>query len=253
MQDSLGDRMKSYEKQLTIDPNLPIIVRLDGKAFHTFTNKKYIISNANEKYFKFEKPFDYFLWVSFHKTVQYLLSVQSIVIGYHQSDEISLLLLKENSNSQIFFNGEKSKLESILTSYTTLYFNEFIRYIVGPTETEMKAFFDARAFNVPTVDEVVNYFYWREKDAVRNSISAVAQKHFSHKQLQNKTSQEKIDMLTNINIDYYAVKEEYRRGSYLRNNTQSLEDLQIPLLSTLTFEEKKKALIENKYLEIYKS
>ena len=223
--DSLGDRMKQYEgiPKISLMRRNPAIIRIDGKAFHTFTRG-------------FQRPFDDILIESMQETMKYLCeNIQGCKIGYCQSDEISLLLTDyENINTAAWFDYQVQKMCSIAASMATLAFNrvfwEKIRdldhdYYEYPTKEfnelieiyykalEKGAMFDARCFSIPK-EEVCNYFIWRQQDAVRNSIQMVAQANFSHKQLQNKSCDELQEMLwqeKNINWnDFETVK---KRGS----------------------------------------
>ena len=223
--DSLGDRMKRYEgiPRISLMRRNPVIIRIDGKAFHTFTRG-------------FQRPFDDILIESMQETMKYLCeNIQGCKIGYCQSDEISLLLTDyENINTAAWFDYQVQKMCSIAASMATLAFNqvfwEKIRdldhdYYEYPTKEfnelieiyykalEKGAMFDARCFSIPK-EEVCNYFLWRQNDCVRNSIQMVAQANFSHKQLQNKSCDELQEMLwqeKNINWnDFETVK---KRGS----------------------------------------
>lgn len=223
--DSLGDRMKQYEgiPRINLMRRNPVIIRIDGKAFHTFTRG-------------FRRPFDDILIESMQETMKYLCeNIQGCKIGYCQSDEISLLLVDyENINTAAWFDYQVQKMCSIAASMATLAFNQVfwdkIRdldhdYYEYPTKEfnelieiyykalEKGAMFDARCFSIPK-EEVCNYFLWRQNDCVRNSIQMVAQANFSHKQLQNKSCDELQEMLwqeKNINWnDFETVK---KRGS----------------------------------------
>ena len=223
--DSLGDRMKQYEgiPRINLMRRNPVIIRIDGKAFHTFTRG-------------FRRPFDDILIESMQETMKYLCeNIQGCKIGYCQSDEISLLLTDyENINTAAWFDYQVQKMCSIAASMATLAFNQVfwdkIRdldhdYYEYPTKEfnelieiyykalEKGAMFDARCFSIPK-EEVCNYFLWRQNDCVRNSIQMVAQANFSHKQLQNKSCDELQEMLwqeKNINWnDFETVK---KRGS----------------------------------------
>lgn len=223
--DSLGDRMKQYEgiPRISLMRRNPVIIRIDGKAFHTFTRG-------------FRRPFDDILIESMQETMKYLCeNIQGCKIGYCQSDEISLLLTDyENINTAAWFDYQVQKMCSIAASMATLAFNQVfwdkIRdldhdYYEYPTKEfnelieiyykalEKGAMFDARCFSIPK-EEVCNYFLWRQNDCVRNSIQMVAQANFSHKQLQNKSCDELQEMLwqeKNINWnDFETVK---KRGS----------------------------------------
>ena len=234
--DSLGDRMKSHYENIPktrLTRREPVIIRIDGKAFHTFTRG-------------FQRPFDNILIESMQETMKYLCeNIQGCKLGYCQSDEISLLLTDyETINTAAWFDYQVQKMCSIAASMATLAFNrafdekveqeymsleaesmfpsypdtEYIKEWDNTYKAHEKAFlkgamFDARCFSIPK-EEVCNYFIWRQQDATRNSIQMVGQANFSHKELQNKSCDKIQDMLMlekNINWnDFDTVK---KRGS----------------------------------------
>ena len=208
--DDLGIRMKTFYEQIPktkLMRRCPVAIRIDGKAFHTFTRG-------------FQKPFDDLMVKSMQATMKYLCeNIQGCVLGYTQSDEITLILIDyKKLNSSAWFDYEVQKLCSISASMATMAFNKcFIKNIQDivyktddmeeyldngsgqliPTEkhyanilssaAEKGAMFDARAFNIPK-EEVTNLIYWRQVDAKRNSIQSVGQAYFSHKELDKKSS-----------------------------------------------------------------
>ena len=233
--DSLGDRMKTYYENIPktrLTRRQPVIIRIDGKAFHTFTRG-------------FQRPFDDIFIESMQETAKYLCeNIENVKCSYQQSDEISLLLTDyENINTAAWFDYQVQKMCSIAASMATLAFNRVFSKVfykwgnenlpdwdVGGTNkpvdekliklcniyesaSEKGAMFDARCFSIPK-EEVCNYFIWRQQDSTRNSIQMVAQANFSHKQLQNKSCDELQEMLwqeKNINWnDFETVK---KRGS----------------------------------------
>ena len=202
--DNLGMRMKNnYESvpKTRLMRRTPVAIRIDGKAFHTFTKG-------------FEKPFDMILIESMQQTMKYLCeNIQGCVFGYCQSDEITLILVDyQTLTTDAWFDYEVQKICSISASMATMAFNKFFETnvknyirnimpnILTPlAETYMKAtekgaMFDARCFNIPK-EEVTNLIYWRQLDATRNSIQMVGQANFSHKELQNKSCNMIQDML----------------------------------------------------------
>ena len=213
--DELGKRMKEYYEnipKIKLMRRAPVIIRIDGRAFHTFTRG-------------FKKPFDEILIKSMQETMKYLCeNIQGCVLGYTQSDEISLLLVDyKNLNSSAWFDYEVQKICSIAASMATMVFNksfaknaeEFMTDCAASYEMEglcgkgteeyklcevyqkaieKGAMFDARCFNIPK-EEVTNYFYWRQLDAIRNSIQMIGQAHFPHNILQYKTCEDIKDML----------------------------------------------------------
>lgn len=112
--DSLGDRMKRYENvpKVRLVRRMPVIIRLDGKAFHTFTRG-------------FVKPFDSVMMQTMSDTMMYLCkNIQGCVMGYTQSDEISLVLVDyQTITSDAWFDNSVEKMYSIAASMTTLAFN----------------------------------------------------------------------------------------------------------------------------------
>ena len=191
MNDALGDRMKTYEEvtKTKLVRRMPVIIRLDGKAFHSFTRG-------------FRKPFDKLLMKTMHATMKYLCeNIQGCVLGYTQSDEITLVLVDyAKLESCAWFDNEVQKMVSISSSMATFAFNKYFNEyyleqlaekggetddydLVYDKARRKGALFDSRVFNVPRED-VTNCVYWRQKDAERNSVSALAQSLFSHKSLQ---------------------------------------------------------------------
>lgn len=208
--DELGKRMKSFYEQVftyRLARRMPVIIRLDGKAFHSFTKG-------------FKKPFDDILIQTMQDTTKYLCeNIQNCVLGYTQSDEISLLLIDyKKLNSEAWFDNEVQKMSSVSASMATLAFNKFLekniyvyidslmalqdydikeeqKYLeVLKNALDKGALFDARCFTIPK-EEVTNYFYWRQLDAIRNSIQMLGQAYFSHNMLQYKTCEDIKNML----------------------------------------------------------
>ena len=205
--DSLDDRMKLYEKSLDLDlmPLLPIVARLDGKAFHTFTKGM-------------ERPFCKSLHDLMVETTKYLVDETNAQCGYTQSDEITLTWHLEEWKSEVFFGGRVAKMTSILAAMATGFFNQKMPQFL-PEKWKKKALplFDARVWNVPNRAEGVNCFVWREQDATRNSIQMAGQARFSHKELQSKSCNEIQEMLWaehNINWNDYPACQ--KRGTYIQ-------------------------------------
>ena len=222
--DDLGVRMKIFYEQIPktkLMRRCPVAIRIDGKAFHTFTRG-------------FQKPFDEVLIKSMQETMKYLCeNIQGCVLGYTQSDEITLILVDyKKLTSSAWFDYEVQKICSIAASMATMAFNKFFRdnvgdylyenydaqYLADYIETlqnavDKSAMFDARCFNIPK-EEVTNLVYWRQLDASRNSIQMVGQANFSHKELQNKSCNDIQDMLmTQKGINWNDLPTYQKRGS----------------------------------------
>lgn len=205
LKDDLGNRMKNFYESVPktyLMRRCPVIIRIDGKNFHTFTKGLH-------------KPFDTILVQSVHSTMKYLCEhIQGCICGYTQSDEITLVLIDyQNLNTSAWFDYNVQKICSISASMATMAFNKVFRELVEREEylwdqtnsisfsdvttyrqhrqymqllykaVNNGAMFDARCFNIPK-EEVANMLYWRQLDAIRNSIQSCGQAHFSAKQLQ---------------------------------------------------------------------
>ena len=207
MKDSLGDRMKSrYEDRFRhyLPRRTNVIVRVDGKAFHTYTRGM-------------TKPFDYFLTRTMIDTMDDCRrKIQGCKLTYHQSDEVSFLLTDyDNINSELFFDGNIQKIVSVISSMFTAYFEKNKEYNSLHVDSEKLALFDARVFIIPEPSEVINYFLWRIRDCSKNSISSVAQHYFSHKSLQGLNSTQLLDKLwKEEDIDWHTKYDNiYKNGS----------------------------------------
>ena len=225
---TLGERMKQYEyvERKYLTPKIPIIIRLDGKAFHTFCKGM-------------KKPYDEIMMQSMIETAKYLCeNIQGVKLAYTQSDEITLVLYDQNPKSEGWFNYNVQKMVSVSASMATLAFNKafdrFIHeYIMCKPDLTLqnttdedeetlyrirmfdkidKALFDSRVFSIPEY-EVINCLIWRQQDAIRNSIQISGHTYFSDKELHGKSCDEIQDMLfleKNINWDKYPVV--FKRG-----------------------------------------
>ena len=221
--DELGKRMKEFYETIPktrLMRRCPVCIRIDGRHFHSWTKG-------------FERPFDEVLIKSMQKTMKYLCeNIQGCVLGYTQSDEISLILVDyKKLNSSAFFDYEVQKVCSTTASMATMEFNKafgsiYSKMYMDTDSTVEKqnlynkygtkcyeAMFDSRCFNIPK-EEVTNYIYWRQLDASRNSIQMVGQANFSHKELQNKSCNDIQDMLmTQKGINWNDLPTYQKRGS----------------------------------------
>ena len=225
--DELGLRMKNFYESVpktSLMRRTPVAIRIDGKAFHTFTRG-------------FEKPFDELLGKAMRETMRYLCeNIQGCVLGYTQSDEITLILVDyKKLTSSAWFDYEVQKMCSIAASMATMAFNKafahevatqskrlYTEYLndndasyIDALEKAMNkgAMFDARVFNIPK-EEVANLIYWRQLDAARNSIQMVGQAYFSHSELHGKNQNDIQEMLWSAHgINWNDYPTHLKRGS----------------------------------------
>lgn len=209
MKDSLGDRMKKqYESRTKVKlmRRCPTIIRLDGKAFHTYTRG-------------LNKPFDITLMDHMYLTAQYLCeNIMGVKCAYVQSDEISLLLTDyRTTTTEAWFDYNIQKMCSVSASYATAKFNQLRWLVYGDSQFPPKlAQFDSRVFQIADHEEVVNYFIWRQKDAERNSLQSLAQSLYSHKELHGKKSNDLQELCFQKGQNWNNLSSYKKRGTFVR-------------------------------------
>lgn len=198
--------MKGYESVEAgrrLMPLLPVVARIDGRAFHTFTRGM-------------DRPYDERMVRLMVETTRYLVKETCACMGYTQSDEITLAWHAPDPKSQIWFDGRVAKMTSQLAAHATLWFNRLLR-LNWPFMAERLPTFDARVWAVPSRAEAANVFLWREWDATKNSISMAASACFSDSEVHGKSGAEKQEMLFQrhgINWNDYPAR--FKRGTYVQ-------------------------------------
>jgi tRNA(His) 5'-end guanylyltransferase len=223
MKDEINDRMKDFYENRTryyLPRRTFTIIRIDGKAFHTYT--KGLI-----------RPFDQGLIDDMDETAKFLCeNIQGAKFGYVQSDEISIVLTDfEKNTTDAWFDGNIQKITSISASMTTAKFNElrlvrFTNEMIENLFSNVKrsfALFDSRVFTIPNVDEVINYFIGRQQDASRNSISSVAQSLYSHKELNKKTTDQMQEMIFQSGQNWNDYPDGQKRGRVIAKRFKLIE------------------------------
>lgn len=240
----LGDRMKSFYENRSktfLTKRVPVIIRLDGKSFHSFTKE-------------FKKPYDLVFMNSMYEMIKATCkTMMGVRIAYTQSDEVSFLLTDyDKMTTDSWFDYNIQKICSISASTATLHFNKAFETIVNQLDDSdsMKtiykskintAVFDSRCFNIPEF-EIVNYFIWRQQDATRNAIQSLGHCYFSQKELFKKKGSDIQEMLfKNFNINFNDYPVPFKRGVcvfkdyYTINDTvrrsQWKEDFNIPIFT----------------------
>lgn len=237
---TIGNRMKGYE---AISKNFlmrrtPAIVRCDGKSFHTFTCG-------------FDKPFDDDFMTAMQETMKYLCeNIQGCVLGYTQSDEITLVLCDyQTLETDAWFGYNVQKMTSVSASMATFAFTSAFSKILREMwasndisfegrikmigeKLEKGVFFDSRAFSL-SKEEVCNCLIWRQQDATRNSIQAAGHAYFSQKELHGLNCNQIQGMLfseVGINWNNYSVPE--KRGTCcIKEDGKWVLDYNIPIFS----------------------
>lgn len=209
MEDALGDRQKMYENAEAgrrLMPLLPVLARIDGKTFSTFTKNM-------------KRPFDEMMSKAMQETTKWLVKETNARCGYTQSDEITLLFYSSTTKSQIYYDGRLLKMVGDLAASTSVFFNDYVRRHFPAEYASKFPRFDARVWSVPTQAEAVNCFVWREQDAYKNSISMAARCYYSHKALHKKNGNEMQEMLFQAGVNYNDYPDFFKRGSYFQRKT----------------------------------
>jgi tRNA(His) 5'-end guanylyltransferase len=204
---ALGDRIKAYEEPSTSRrafKGQPLVARLDGKSFHTFTKG-------------LKRPYDKRLSDLMVDTMKALVDRFNANIGYVQSDEITLVwLTTPDSTVELPFSGRFQKLESLLAGFCSAYFNKHLDFYL-PEKADQVPYFDCRAFVVPTVQEAYHAVLWRQQDCTKNAVSMAAQSMFSHKYLQGRNGAEMQELMwkeKGVNFNDYPAF--FKRGTFAR-------------------------------------
>lgn len=206
--EAMGDRHKAFEARETMHrlmPGLPVLVRLDGRAFHTFTRG-------------LARPYDERLSRAMIETTKYLVDHTHASVGYTQSDEISLAFPNTDPDNQVMFDGRVQKLCSVLAAMATAKFNQQILANI-PEKAHLLPLFDARVYQYPTLDLAAESFVWRETDATRNSLTMAAHAYYSHKELHKAGYARKHEMLHAKGLNWNDYPDFFKKGTYVRRES----------------------------------
>lgn len=243
----LDIRMKTYYEQIPktkLMRRTPVVIRLDGRSWHTFTKgfKKpfddiliksmqdtmlYLCKNIHGCVFGYTQSDEITLILIDYQTlttsawfdyeVQKMCSISASMAtlefnrAFHRNVESwrnNTLLEMRSVMRGVLDSGEPvdEDTQTILDSNSS-----YNGILIGAEHDGAQ--FDSRCFNIPK-EEVANMIYWRQHDAINNSISMVAQYYFTTKELHGKSSTDKIQMLIDEQgIDWNNFPIEQQRGS----------------------------------------
>lgn len=207
--DALGDRCKRFEAveaERRAMPGIPLLARLDGRAFHTFTRG-------------LNRPFDERFGRCMVETTRSLVDDLRALIGYTQSDEITLVWWVPASGPQDYpFDGRFQKLASVSAGIASAAFARLAAEHL-PEKSRSLPSFDARVWQVPTKEDAIDVLIWREDDAAKNSLSMAARAHFSHGDVHNKGGPALHDLLHSAGVNWNDYPARFKRGVYVRRES----------------------------------
>jgi tRNA(His) guanylyltransferase len=237
--DEFGNRMKRYEMPTTTRiafKGLPIVARLDGKAFHTFTKG-------------LQRPYDTRLSTLMVDLTKALVDRYGAACGYTQSDEISLVwYVDAHSQSDYPFGGRIQKLESLLASFAGAFFNRYLAERL-PEKADAIPTFDCRVFVVPSLTEAVNVLIWRQQDCTKNAITMAAQTYYSPKECMHKNGAEKQEMLFKKGINFNDYPYFFKRGTFVRR-VKEMRLLSDEQLANIPEQHRPTAPIERSFIDV---
>lgn len=196
--DQLEDKMRRFEcyHEQRILQDSWFIVRLDGRSFSKLTKRNFI------------KPFDDKLSAVMQSITSGLVAEYQAEYGYTESDEISLLFRPSWS----MYERRVEKIVSLMAASAT---STFVN------ATHISAQFDSRAIVIPTKNSLVDYFRWRQGDAVRNALSQFAfwtlvgggmTENKASAELQRCGFKDKLNKLFELKVDFFTVPTKFRYG-----------------------------------------
>jgi tRNA(His) 5'-end guanylyltransferase len=209
IKDSLGDRIKAYESvtNYKLLPKTPLFIRIDGKAFHTFTRG-------------LKKPYSEVLIATMaNAALETSKHMSGFKLAYVQSDEATFMLTDYDTYAtQPWFNYELNKLVSISASLFTAYFNDFWQMQQEEVSRGPRlAVFDSRAFSMP-IEDAPNAFIWRQRDWERNSIQMLARANYSHNELAGQKIPDIHEMLHKKGINWAKQTEQIKNGTWVHKD-----------------------------------
>ncbi|MBO6030873.1 MAG: tRNA(His) guanylyltransferase Thg1 family protein [Prevotella sp.] len=226
--------MKEYEgieAKRTLVPGLPVCIRLDGRAFHNVTKNCL-------------RPFDAELREVMCRVTTALMEECNAVIGYTQSDEITLVLKPMDHIGDYYFGGRIQKICSMLAAVASVKFNYLVHDVeftkLEPRIGKRTAYFDCRAWNVPHMDFAALVLSWRQADSIKNAISMIAQTLYPHKELLNKNSDDKLEMIKKAGYKMKWSPTEWNGDLFFDKEAMNMQGTFIvrkTILRTLTKEE----------------
>ncbi len=204
--DGLGDRCKQFEQAEAGRRAVcgrPLLARLDGRAFHTFTRTM-------------KRPYEPAMSRCMIETARFLVQEMTARVGYTQSDEITLAWYEPSESvTEYAFDGRFQKLASVLAGLASARFGQLVAREL-PDYLALTPHFDCRVWQVPTLADAADVFVWREDDATKNSVSMAAGAQYGDRELHGVDSAGKQALLRKKGIDWNDYPAFFKRGTYLQ-------------------------------------
>lgn len=212
MAKSAYEYVKGFESSDQILPNTWIVVRVDGKNFHKFSEAHH-----------FQKPNDKRCLDLMNKAASCVMyEINDIILAYGQSDEYSFVF---DRSTKLY----KRRSSKILTNVCSLFTSSFLFFWKEffPEDSLMyPPSFDGRIVIYPTNKNVRDYLSWRQADCHINNLynttfwTLVQQGGFSRQEAEEKirytVSAEKNEILfSDFGINYNKVDDQFKKGTVI--------------------------------------
>uniref|UniRef100_A0A2H1WME5 tRNA(His) guanylyltransferase n=1 Tax=Spodoptera frugiperda TaxID=7108 RepID=A0A2H1WME5_SPOFR len=156
MAKSSFEYVKKFELDDTLLPNSWIVVRLDGKCFHKFSDDH-----------KFSKPNDLrALKLMNYAAFNVLREFNDLLMAFGQSDEYSFIFKK----STTLYKRRAAKL---LTTINSKFSSSYVFYwskFFGDVSLKYPPTFDGRVVLYPNDENLIDYMKWRQADVHINNL-----------------------------------------------------------------------------------
>jgi len=207
---SLKDRISSYEDayNYSIIQKLPIVVKLNGRSFSKLTSL-------------LNKPFDIqFLNVMQDVCIKVAMDAEGCVFAYSFNDEIILILKNDQSiRTMPWYDNNIQKIASVTSSLASIqFFSSAQKYNLNILGAPV---FTSQVFAVPNITEAVNVLIAKQQQSIQSCISFACfyetikeydDISLARSTLTQKTIDEKIELLQDLNVDYNSLNPEFKKG-----------------------------------------
>lgn len=156
MAKSKFEYVRKFETEDKLLPNCWIVVRIDGKGFHKFSDEH-----------DFAKPNDLSALNLMNKCARAVMEdFNEIILAYGQSDEYSFVFRKD---SQIYSRRGSKLITNIASLFASAYVFHWPEFFTT-TKLKYPPCFDGRAVLYPSEKNIRDYVSWRQADCHINNL-----------------------------------------------------------------------------------
>ncbi|XP_066930238.1 LOW QUALITY PROTEIN: probable tRNA(His) guanylyltransferase [Clytia hemisphaerica] len=212
MAKSKFEYVKKFEENDVCLPNCWIVVRIDGRSFHRFSEDHC-----------YSKPNDVRGLSLMNKCAEEVMQqFHDITISYGESDEYSFIFKRKTTQ----FSRRKSKLMTNIVSLFSSCFVFHWQKFFPDTKLQYPPMFDSRVAVYPALENIRDYLNWRQADCHINNLYNTCfwtlvnrgglTTTEAEKKLKGTLSGDKNEMLfSEFGINYNEEPDSFKKGSVL--------------------------------------